>query len=172
MSTLFKRTDFDSFDILFNNLLRGSGFRPFNGEINPGYPLNIYETDEFLTFEIPLSGANLDGLKITKTNDELRISYMNPDENKDKDRNWIYRGIANRNFEFAWRISPKFDLGQLSNTYSAGLLTISIPRSKASLPVEVPVLNVDENWKKVASGKTLDDKILDNFKKQPVFQDQ
>lgn len=152
MSTLFKH--YDSFDLIFNDLLRGSGYRPFN-EVKPNFPLDIYTTSEFLVFEIPLSGVDSENLEITKTNDELRISYkpINPDQ----EREYIHRGIARRSFEFAWRISPKFDLSQLSNTYSKGLLSIFIPWAKNALPERVPVLDLDKNREKVLNEKSLED---------------
>lgn len=130
------------FDILFANVLRGNEFRPINSKVD--YPCDVYFNDEFLVFNIPIVGGRIDDIKLVKTDDEIRISYHRSDK-RDDSVTYLYRSVVRRDFEMAWKISPKFDLENLQANYKDGLFSIQIPWAKKSLPQEVPISNLSYN---------------------------
>lgn len=134
---------FEVFDLLLNNLLRGTGYEPFTRQQNPGYPLDVYVNEEYLVFDIPIVGGSIDDIKVVKTNDELRIEYHRPDDHNPETQ-WIHRGIARRDFELAWRIGPKWDLHSLHTTFQNGLLKIYVPWAKNARPQEVEILDLNK----------------------------
>lgn len=132
----------DPFDILFQNMLRGSGYKPVQSKMD--YPCDIYLNDEFLVFNIPIVGGNVDDIKLIKTDDEIRVSYHRSDK-LPTDVTFLNRSITRRDFELAWKISPKFDLENLHANYQNGLFSIQIPWASKSLPKEVPILDLTYN---------------------------
>lgn len=132
----------DPFDILFQNMLRGTGYKPVQSKID--YPCDIYFNDEFLVFNIPVVGGKVEDIKVIKTDDEIRVSYHRSDK-VPEDVTYISRSVVRRDFELAWKVSPKFDLENLHANYQNGLFSIQIPWAKKSLPVEVPVLDLSFN---------------------------
>ena len=64
-------------------------------------------------------------------------------EKKSKDveeqRDFIHKGIANRNFDFAWKISKELDLSKAEAIMEKGLLLISIPYTKDRAPKQIVI---------------------------------
>jgi len=135
----FYPSSIDPFDILFQNMLRGTGFKTIQSKID--YPCDIYFNDDFLVFNIPVVGGKAEDIKVIKTDDEVIVSYHRSDKAPDN-VNYLSRSVVRRDFELAWKISPKFDLENLQANYQNGLFTIQIPWAKKSLPKEVPVLDL------------------------------
>jgi len=133
----------------------GSDFEPFGESYKTSYPIDVYTTDEFLTFEIPLVGGNSDDVKITKKDNILTIKYIRPTNDLENNRVYVQRKIVRRDFEFQWKISSHFDQTKISSTYENGLLKIDIPRVPESVPEQIPIINIGENWKKIANGENL-----------------
>lgn len=147
MSTLqsfLTSTGIDPFDLLFRNALKSATYQPFSVNTKLNYPCDIYFNDEFLTFDIPILGGKIEDIKVTKTDDELYVSYHRSDKSTDS-CTYLSRGIVRRDFEFSWKISPKFDLENLHANYRNGLFSIQIPWAKRALPKEVPILDLSFN---------------------------
>lgn len=140
LNTIF--STIDPFDILFQNMLQGNGYKSLQSK--PDYPCDIYFNDEFLVFNIPIVGGKVDDIKVIKTDDEIRVSYHRSDK-LPEEVTYLNRSIARRDFELAWKISPKFDLENLHANYQNGLFSIQIPWAAKSLPKEVPVLDLSHN---------------------------
>lgn len=133
----------DPFEILFRNALRaGYGYQPIGRK--PDYPYDVYFNDEFLSIDIPILGGNVDDIKVTHTDDELRVSYHRSDK-PDGDVTYLTNSIVRRDFELVWKIPAKFDLENLHANYRGGLFSVQIPWAKKSLPREVKVLDLNYN---------------------------
>jgi len=93
------------------------------------YPLNIIEKSDGLEFQFAVIGINKEDIEIeVESGDTLRVTYNKPNiESEDIELSYIVKNIANRSFNLAWIISPKYNLSKLSAEMSDGLLIIQIP---------------------------------------------
>lgn len=130
MSTLFYERN--PFDILIRNFFQdASTFSPLT-EAKVPHPVDIYQNEHGLVFEIACTGIDKKDLKIESQDNVLRVSYERPKEDSPKDMDYIHRGIARRSFNLGWKIDSKFDLKKILAKYENGLLTIGIPFAKES----------------------------------------
>jgi len=133
MSTLnlFERTPFD---LLVRNFLTQEGnYRPVEQNLKLAHPLDIYQSNNGLTFEIACTGIDKDDLEILVEGQTLRVNYDKP-INSDAEEvaesinlEYLYRGIAKRSFNLGWKVDPKFNLAKAKPSFNNGLLTIEVP---------------------------------------------
>ena len=125
------------FDILFRDFFKTDGdYAPFN-QIKVNHPVDIYEANDGLNIDIACVGLTKKDIDLTIEGDILRIEYK-----KDKGSNeaeYIQRNIAKRAFNFGWRISRRFDLGQLQAKLQNGLLHLFAPLTEDSKPKTVTI---------------------------------
>ena len=134
--TQLQRWAMDPFDIVWKNFLDvNSQFATFENKIN--YPVDIYETENGLRFELAVVGLNQEDLDILVEGDTLRITHDRKTE--EEERNYIQRGIARRSFDLAWKVAAKFDLTSLTATMDKGLLIIDIPVSEERAPKKISI---------------------------------
>jgi len=134
--TYIKEWAIDPFDIVWKNFFdANSNFNTINQKIN--YPVDIYETENGLRFELAVVGINKEELEIQVEGDTLRIQYENQLE--DSERIYLQRGIARRSFDLAWKVASKFDLAKLEAKLSKGLLTIDIPYAESKAPKKISI---------------------------------
>jgi len=128
---------YDPFDIVWKNLFEPNGtFNPIQEKIN--YPVDIYETETGLRFELAVVGIGSDDLDIQVEGDVLRITHNKKvEENQVVD--YIQKGIARRSFDLAWKIASKFDLNRLEANMDRGLLIIDIPISSEKAPRKIQI---------------------------------
>jgi HSP20 family molecular chaperone IbpA len=126
----------DPFDIVWKNFLDvNSPFNTLDNKIN--YPVDIYEIENGLRFELAVVGLNQEDLDILVEGDTLRITHDR--KTADEYRPYIQRGIARRSFDLAWKVAMKFDLTQLTATMDKGLLIIDIPVSEERAPKKIEI---------------------------------
>jgi len=125
----------DPFDIVWKNFFdANSNYNTINQKIN--YPVDIYETENGLCFELAAVGVDKIDLEIQVDGDTLRVSH---EGKQDQERNYIARGIARRSFDLAWKVASKFDLSQLEAKLSKGLLIIDIPYAESKAPKKISI---------------------------------
>jgi HSP20 family molecular chaperone IbpA len=136
----------EPFDILFRNFFDADTFFSPLADTKPKYPIDIYENDNGLQFDVAVVGFCEKDINIEVTDgDILRISYEKEDQNEDykeygpSDKNYIHQGIAKRSFNFGWKISNKFDLKDISATIENGLLSIHIPHAEEAKPKKITI---------------------------------
>ena len=130
MSTLhlFERTPFD---ILVRNFFQDAGqFQPMIDHKLP-HPVDLYQTESGLTFDIACTGISKDEIEILIQDNVLRVNY-DKSKTEEKEVDYIHRGIAKRSFNLGWKIDSKFNLNKADAEFKDGLLTITIPYSKGS----------------------------------------
>jgi HSP20 family molecular chaperone IbpA len=126
----------DPFDIVWKNFLDvNSPFNTLDNKIN--YPVDIYEIENGLRFELAVVGLNQEDLDIQVEGDTLRITHDR--KAADEYRPYIQRGIARRSFDLAWKVAMKFDLTQLTAIMDKGLLIIDIPVSEERAPKKISI---------------------------------
>ena len=121
--TMFKPFELDPFDLLWKDLLETqSHFSAITQKVT--HPVDIYETDSGIRFEVAAVGLDVEDITISVENDSLRICYEKPAQAENYP---IYRGIKRSSFDLTWKISTKFDLSKLEASLEKGLLTLNIP---------------------------------------------
>ena len=119
------------FDILFRNFFDTDGdFAPFN-QIKLNHPVDMYEANEGLIIDIACVGLTKEDINLTIEGDILRVEYKK-DSGAGNATDYIQRNIAKRAFNFGWRISRRFDLGQLEANLQNGLLHLYAPLAEES----------------------------------------
>jgi HSP20 family molecular chaperone IbpA len=134
--TQLQRWAMDPFDIVWKNFFdANSNFNTIQHKIN--YPVDIYETDNGLRFELAVVGLDKEELDIQVDGDTLRIQHENQLENSE--RIYLQRGIARRSFDLAWKVASKFDLAKLIAKMDKGLLIIDIPYAESKAPKKISI---------------------------------
>ena len=129
--------DIDPFDIVWKNFLNSnSTFNTFQEKIN--YPVDIYETETGLRFELAVVGLDKSDIDILVESDVLRITH-DKQITEGEDRSYITKGIAKRSFDLAWKIASKFNLAKLDAKMDKGLLIIDIPYAEEKAPKKVTI---------------------------------
>ncbi len=129
--TQLQRWAMDPFDIVWKNFLDvNSQFNSIEQKIN--YPVDIYETENGLRFELAVVGLNQEDLEILVEGDTFRIIHDRKVLDGVQERSYIQRGIARRSFDLAWKVASKFDLNQLVASMDKGLLIIDCFFSKSA----------------------------------------
>jgi HSP20 family protein len=123
MTNLIRRFDLDQFDLLWRDLFESnSNFANISHRIT--HPVDIYETDNGIQFEIAAVGLDKQDIEILVEGEQLRIKY---EKSKEDDRSPIYKGIKRSAFDISWKISTKFDLSKLQASLDKGLLVLNVP---------------------------------------------
>ena len=127
----------DPFDIVWKNFLNSnSTFNTFQYEkIN--YPVDIYEIETGLRFELAVVGLDKSDIDILVESDVLRITHDRKTE--ELDRAYLTKGIAKRSFDLTWKIASKFHLAKLDAKMDKGLLIIDIPYAEEKAPKKVTI---------------------------------
>ena len=126
----------DPLDIVWKNFFDGSStFNTLQQKIN--YPVDIYETDKGLRFELAVVGLEKSDLDITVDGDTLRISHEKAEQEEEK--NYIQRGITRRSFDLAWKVASKFNLNKLNAEMDKGLLVIDVPYTESKEPKKITI---------------------------------
>ena len=134
--TQLQRWAMDPFDIVWKNFLdTNSTFNSIENKIN--YPVDIYEIENGLRFELAVVGLEQEDLDILVDGDTLRITHDR--KAAEVERSYIQRGIARRSFDLAYKVATKFDLNQLTATMDKGLLIIDIPVSEERAPKKISI---------------------------------
>jgi len=102
------------------------------------YPVDIYETETGLRFELAVVGLNKEDLDIQVESDILRIKHERPDQEVPIGK-YLQRGIARRSFDLAWKIASKLNLNKLEANMDKGLLIIDIPYAEEKAPKKVTI---------------------------------
>ena len=134
--TYIKEWAMDPFDIVWKNFMNSnSNYNTIQEKIN--YPVDIYETENGLRFELAVVGLDKEDLDILVESDTLRVTHDRVAS--EADQTYIQRGITRRSFDLAWKVASKFDLGKLGAKLDKGLLIIDIPYAESKAPKKVTI---------------------------------
>ena len=136
MTTYLKEWAIDPFDIVWKNFFDGhSNFNTLQQKIN--YPVDIYETENGLRFELAVVGLSKEDLEILVESETLRITHDRKES--EIERTYLQKGIARRSFDLAWKVASKYDLSKLDAKMDKGLLVIDVPYSESKAPKKVTI---------------------------------
>jgi HSP20 family molecular chaperone IbpA len=135
--TQLQRWAIDPFDIVWKNFFDdNSNFNTIQHKIN--YPVDIYETEEGLRFELAVVGLDKEDIQILTESDTLRVTHDRA-ENEIDTKSYLQRGIARRSFDLAWKVAAKYDLAKLEAKMDKGLLIIDVPYSEEKAPKKISI---------------------------------
>jgi HSP20 family protein len=137
MNTFIAERHLSPFDLLFKDFFRSElNFQPAV-EAKISHPVDIFETEHGLHFEVACTGLSKSDIELNIEGDILKISYSKDAEAADvevQERNYIHRGIAKRSFHLGYKITSKFDLSKAEAMMENGLLAIRIPLAEEAKP--------------------------------------
>ena len=154
---------FQELNLLFKNGRKHNGsFELFDNQTKVPYPLDAWYNSEFYVIEIPILDAKREDIKITRKLDWLVIDYTRSNKEAEEAKKWVKRSIIKRDFTLEWKIPSGLEYSNLQSVFENGILTIYVPFAKEAKPEEVPILDTNANWKKIAMGEplTIDGKKL------------
>lgn len=134
MTQFLRPFELDPFDLLWKDLFESnSHFSAITQKVT--HPVDIFENENGITFEVAAVGLNQDDIEILVEGELLRIRY----EGKKEERNIIYKGIKRSSFDLSWKVASKFDLSKLTASLDRGLLILNIPiaEGKAIRRIEI-----------------------------------
>lgn len=125
------------FDLLFKDFFRSElNFQPAI-EAKISHPVDIYENQDGLHFEIACTGLDKNDIDINIEGDILRVSYNKSEDDKCCDVNdctFLHKGIARRSFNLGYKVASKFKLSESEAEMKNGLLKISVPYAEEAKP--------------------------------------
>ena len=139
MSTLFLEKHMHPFDILFRNFFDANAHFAPATETKAPHPLDIYENESGLHFEIACTGLDKNEVTINIEGDILKVSNTKTDIDTETDKGYIYKGIAKRSFNLGYKISSKFNLAESEAEMKNGLLKIHVPFAEEAKPKSLKI---------------------------------
>ena len=138
MGTILLNRHLSPFDILVKNFFQSEEqFQTPNNKII-NHPVDIYEDDEGIYFNIACTGLNKKQIDVNVENDILKVSYKR-ESTELVDKHVHYSGIANRSFNLGWKIARRFDLSKIEASMKDGLLKLFIPLTPENKPKTVSI---------------------------------
>ena len=129
------------FDILIKDFFNSdTEFRPAH-QTKINHPVDIYEDDDGIYFDIACTGLNKKQIDVNVENDILKVSYKkDPGSEEINSASYChYSGIAKRSFNLGWKIARRFDLSKIEASMKDGLLKLFIPLTPENKPKSVSI---------------------------------
>ena len=138
MGTILLNRHLSPFDILVKNFFQSEEqFQTPNNKII-NHPVDIYEDDNGIYFDIACTGLNKKQVNVNVENDILKVSYKKESTTL-VDKHVHFSGIAKRSFDLGWKIARRFDLSKIEASMKDGLLKLFIPLTPENKPKTVSI---------------------------------
>ena len=118
--------------------------KPDNRSIK--HPVDVFENDSGLTFEVACTGLSKADVDITIEGDILKITHERSDEGSKSDntpgkeqKRYYHNGIKRSSFNFGWKVARRFELAKANAEMTNGLLTIVVPYANESKPKSLKI---------------------------------
>lgn len=134
-SNLFEQRYVSPLDVLVKNFFdKDAIFDKPSRQAIP-HPLDIYEDEKGITFEIACVGLTKTDIDISIEEDMLKVSYKKDDDKSSSDKiHYHYSGVKKSSFDFGWKVARRFNLSKAEAEMVNGLLCITIPFSSEAKP--------------------------------------
>lgn len=131
--------NYSPLDVLVKNFFDNDSVfnKPDNRSVK--HPIDIYEDDNGLTFEVACTGLDKSDVDITIEGDVLKITYDKDENQKLGDKQYYHTGIKRSSFNFGWKIARRFELAKANAEMNNGLLSITIPLANESKPKSITI---------------------------------
>ena len=132
---LFDQRVFSPLDVLVKDFFnKESQFTKIdNRTVNQ--PVDIYEDEGGLTFEITCTGIPKELVQIDLQGDYLCVKYDKSDLPKvNSERRYFHSSVKRSSFNTGWKVARRFDLAKAQAEMNDGLLVVKIPYANESKP--------------------------------------
>lgn len=119
-----------TFDVLFKDFFDSKSPFDFFDNVRIGHPVDVYESDNNLIFEVACTGIPKEDVKVEIDNGILRISYEKPKTSEKVNETYLVKSISKRSFNLGYKVSSKYDLAKANCKMENGLLTVTVPLSE------------------------------------------
>jgi HSP20 family protein len=145
MSMVPRKDPFEAFMPLreaMNRVFEDSFFWPrlelFAGR---AFPVDIYETEDHKQYQIEagLPGFKPEDIQITAEGETLTIRVAKKGEEKEEKPTYVRRERYEGEMVRSFTLPGRFDAEKISATYEHGVLSLTVPKSEAAKPKQIPV---------------------------------
>ena len=99
------------------------------------HPIDVFEDENGLTFEIACVGLDKKDVKISIESDILKVSYDKGSQQKSTpEKRYYHTGVRKSSFNLGWKVARRFNLAKASAEMVNGLLCIQIPLANEAKP--------------------------------------
>ena len=130
-----------TFDVLFKDFFNTNASFDFFDNVRFNHPVDVYETDTNLVFEVACTGIPKDEVKVEVDNGTLRISDDKPKTSEKTTELYLSKSISKRSFNLGYKVSAKYDLAKADCKMENGLLTVTVPLAKESIQTKLLAIN-------------------------------
>ena len=120
-------------DVLVKNFFDKEAIFDKPSRTSVTHPIDVFEDEEGLTFEIACVGLDKKDVSINIESDILRVSYDKGSEHSDEKR-YYHTGVRKSSFNLGWKVARRFNLAKAVAEMKNGLLCIQIPLANEAKP--------------------------------------
>ncbi len=105
------------------------GFGRSNQQAN--VPVNLRETDQSYEMSLIAPGMRKEDFKLNVTDDLLKISYEQKEENQEKaEEGWLRKEYKMQSFSRSFTLDDSVDVNKITASYDNGILHLSLPKKE------------------------------------------
>lgn len=99
------------------------------------HPIDVFEDENGLTFEIACVGLDKKDVKISIESDILKVSYdKGSHQESTPEKRYYHTGVRKSSFNLGWKVARRFNLAKANAEMVNGLLCIQIPYATEAKP--------------------------------------
>ena len=127
----------DEMGDLFNRFFEGETW-PFR-ETGWAPALDVAEREDAITVEAELPGMKADDINISVEGNTLTVSGEKKEEHEEKSENYYHTERRYGSFQRSIPLPGTVEAENIQAAYKDGVLTVTLPKSKAALPKRIKV---------------------------------
>ena len=137
---LFDQRAFSPLDVLVKDFFNKEAEFTKIDNRTVSQPVDIYEDEDGLTFEIACTGIPKDLVDIELKGDYLCVKYDKGDLPKDNDgRRYFHSSVKKSSFNIGWKVARRFELAKATAEMNDGLLVVTIPYANENKPKSLKI---------------------------------
>ena len=122
-------------DVLVKNFFDKEAIFDKPSRTSVTHPIDVFEDEEGLTFEIACVGLDKKDVKISIESDILKVSYDKGSQQKSTpEKRFYHTGVRKSSFNLGWKVARRFNLAKAIAEMKNGLLCIQIPLANEAKP--------------------------------------
>ena len=122
-------------DVLVKNFFDKEAIFDKPSRTSVTHPIDVFEDEEGLTFEIACVGLDKKDVKISIESDILKVSYDKGSQQKSTpEKRFYHTGVRKSSFNLGWKVARRFNLAKANAEMVNGLLCIQIPLANEAKP--------------------------------------
>lgn len=132
---LFEQGFASPLDVLVKNFFDKEAIFDKPTRTSVQHPIDVFEDENGLTFEIACVGLDKKDVKISIESDILKVSYDKGSQQKSTpEKRYYHTGVRKSSFNLGWKVARRFNLAKANAEMVNGLLCIQIPLANEAKP--------------------------------------